>query len=274
MSSQIKKLSFPTLDGLTIEIAYHNLVDLCISNEPKIHTHSSFEIYFNLSGNVSFIANDKIYKISKGNMIITNPYEYHHCIFHDNHEHEHYCMNFSADKSSDLFKQFTGKTKNFVSLSAASVISVENHFKALLNAASDTEFDSLCHFFRIMQIIESNSENHMEFDDPDVLPDNLKKALEIINVEYRNTITVSSLASELFVSVNTLERYFKQYLNISPKEYLMRKRLSYALYLLNDFCSISAVAMQSGFSDTSSFIQHFRHAFGKTPGQYLKEIKN
>ena len=180
MSSQIKKLSFPTVDELTIEIAYHNLFNFCVSNEPNMHTHSSFEIYFNLSGNVSFIANDKIYKISKGNLIITNPYEYHHCIFHDNREHKHYCMNFSSNSSSQLFKQFTDKTKTFVSLSPTSVISVENHFKSLLNASGDSDFDSLCHFFRILQIIQNDSENHIEFDNPGILPDNLQKALEII----------------------------------------------------------------------------------------------
>lgn len=274
MSSQYKKFDFPAINELSLEITYHNPVNFCISNEPSIHTHNSFEIYFNLSGNVSFIANDKIYKISKGNLIITNPYEYHHCIFHDNHEHEHYCMNFSLNSSSTLFKQFTNETGPFVSLPPTVITSVANHFKALVNASPDSELDSLCHFFRILQIIKNNSKNHSEIDSLDDIPDNLRKALKIINTEYQYPITVSSLASELFMSVNTLERYFKRHLNISPKEYIMRKRLSYAIYLLNDNQSISTAAAESGFSDTSNFIQNFKRAYGKTPRQYLRETKN
>lgn len=273
MSSQYKKFNFPSMNGLSIEIAYHNPVNLCIPNEPSIHAHDSFEIYLNLSGKVSFIANDKIYKISKGNVIITNPYEYHHCIFHDNREHEHYCMNFSLSNSQNLFKQFADKTKNFVSLSPTAVASVENHFKALLDMSPDSEFDCFCHFFRILQIIKSNIEHPNDVDNLGDLPDNLQKALNIINTEFQYPITVSSLASELFVSVNTLERYFKQHLNISPKEYIIRKRLSYAISLLNDNHSVSSVASQSGFSDTSNFIQTFKRAFGKTPRHYLNETK-
>lgn len=274
MSSQYKKINFPAMDELSLEIAYHNPVDFCISSEPSMHTHNSFEIYFNLSGNVSFIVNEKIYKISKGTLIITSPYEYHHCIFHDNREHEHYCMNFSLNSSSNLFKQFADETRTFVSLPTTAIISMENHFKALLNASPDSGLDSLCHFFRILQIIKNNRKNHSEIDNLDDLPDNLRKALKIINTEYLHQVTVSSLASELFMSVNTLERYFKQHLNISPKEYIMRKRLNYALYLLNDNYSISTAAAESGFSDTSNFIQNFKRAFGKTPRQYLRETKN
>lgn len=274
MTSQYKKFDFPAMNDLSLEIAYNNPVNFCISNEPSIHAHNSFEIYFNLSGNVSFIANDKIYKISKGTLIITSPYEYHHCIFHDNREHEHYCMNFSLNNSSNLFKQFTDETRTFVSLSPAAIVSVESHFKSLLNSSPDSELDCLCNFFRILQIIKNISKVHSEIDSLDNLPDNLQKALEIINAEYQHQITVSYLASELFMSVNTLERYFKQHLNISPKEYIMRKKLSYALYLLNDNQSISTVAAQSGFSDTSNFIQNFKRTFGKTPRQYLKETKN
>ena len=102
------------------------------------------------------------------------------------------------------------------------------------------------------------------------------KTLQVLNMiaeQYATHITVASLAANVFVSMGTLERQFKKYLNISPTEYIKRKRLSEAMHLLNKGVSVSQAAYQCGFPDASNFIKVFKKNFGQTPYQYMKIMK-
>ena len=56
------------------------------------HIHSFCEVYVNVSGDVSFVVEGKVYPIGYGDVIITKPNEFHHCVFHSERAHEHYCL--------------------------------------------------------------------------------------------------------------------------------------------------------------------------------------
>lgn len=49
---------------------------------------------------------DQIYSVSAGSVIITRPYEYHHCIYHSNERHRHYLVLFSADNNEKILDIF------------------------------------------------------------------------------------------------------------------------------------------------------------------------
>jgi len=80
-------------------------------NQNETHIHKECEIYLNLSGNVCFEVENHLYPISRGSVIITRPYEYHHCIYRSNARHEHFWITFSAEESEDLFRLFFGREK-------------------------------------------------------------------------------------------------------------------------------------------------------------------
>ncbi len=268
-------LSFDALNPFSLSVSYHNPHTFSIEDESHSHIHDTYEIYLNLSGNVSFMVENHTYEISRGNLIITRPFEYHHCIFHDNLKHEHYCLHFSDNGNNMYLKPFLDRekgTNNHIILSADTTKSIVNHFETLLKAGGDNPFDDYFHFFSILQLIRDNRVVP-QVDAIDNLPPQLKSALDIIASRYNEHMTVTSLAEEIYISINTLERYFKNYLHISPNEYIKRKRLSSALSMLKDDITVSQVASLCGFSDTSNFIQIFKKSFGKTPYKYIKELR-
>ena len=66
-----------------------------IPNDPRhdeSHIHGYYEIYFNISGSVSFWANNKLYPIKSGDMIVTKPGDFHFCVYHAPSVHEHFCL--------------------------------------------------------------------------------------------------------------------------------------------------------------------------------------
>ncbi len=272
MINQYHNIEIPALNKFSISITHGNPHGFPVEKEPQLHIHEYFEIYFNLSGDVSFVVENNTYPVSRGTVIITRPFEYHHCIYHKNLEHDHYCLHFSCAGNKNLLTPFIEREKgknNCITLSNETTSAMVNHLDKLMQSSDISEIESVCHFLRILQIIQDNNiSRHTEI--PKVIPDNLAKVLDVINTSYQQPISVASLASDIYVSINTLERHFKRYLNLSPTEYIKRKRLSAALTLLKNNTPVSSVASQCGFSDTSNFIQVFKRSFGKTPYQYLK----
>ena len=272
-----KTLKFGSLNSFELSISHLKPENFPLEDEPPLHIHDAFEIYLNLSGNISFIVENHTYPISRGSVIITKPYEYHHCVCHDNKEHEHYWLLFSGCEGNDMFKSFFERKKgenNHIILNNENVRILTDSFEKLINPSSDSHTEKYLHFINVLNIIENNM-SCTESENTYSIPEPLKKVLDIISEKYSEPLTVSGLASEIYVSVTTLERYFKQYLNITPCEYIKRKSLSEAMHMLsNHSATVSQVALQCGFSDVSNFIRVFKRSFGKTPYRYIVGSKN
>lgn len=103
-------------------------------------------------------------------------------------------------------------------------------------------------------------------------PDIIVNAMSYINGNLPYPISVGEISKEVNVSVNTLERYFMRYLNVSPTSYIRKKRLSNAAKLLSEGYSVTEASEKSGFSNCSAFISQFRKIYGQTPYAYKKTV--
>jgi AraC-like DNA-binding protein len=77
-------------------------------------------------------------------------------------------------------------------------------------------------------------------------------------------------ASELGTSKRTLGRLFVSQTGLSFQAWRQQRRLLRALELLASGDSVTSVALELGYENTSAFIAMFRRSFGTTPRQYLK----
>ena len=87
-----------------------------------------------------------------------------------------------------------------------------------------------------------------------------------------NELSVSHLAGLCGISEVYLRRIFLNTFGISPKEYIIQKRIEYAktLLALGDF-SVSEVAVLCGYSEPCHFSREFSHRTGSTPSQYSQK---
>lgn len=85
----MKTINFEALSAFDFNIKYLEMQPESAKPVDQ-HIYSECEIYFNLSGDVSFMAGDNVYPVSRGSVIITRPYEYHHCIYHSDAVHRYY----------------------------------------------------------------------------------------------------------------------------------------------------------------------------------------
>ncbi|CQR47145.1 Bifunctional transcriptional activator/DNA repair enzyme AdaA [Paraliobacillus sp. PM-2] len=107
---------------------------------------------------------------------------------------------------------------------------------------------------------------------------NLNKSVSLIqhylNQNYREDISLDSLAEIGHINKFYLAHSFKKDIGISPIEYLQKVRVREAKILLETTnYSIASIAEIVGFSSQSFFTQSFKRFTDKTPSKYRKEVK-
>lgn len=99
--------------------------------------------------------------------------------------------------------------------------------------------------------------------------DGISRVLLYISNNFKNDISLSSVAGALGFNSSYLSRQFKDSVGIGFKTYVNMIRLREAVILLQKGESVSFCAYESGFNSLRSFYRAFGAEFGCTPKEYL-----
>ena len=101
------------------------------------------------------------------------------------------------------------------------------------------------------------------------------KAIELLQkvwLNYREDISLTSLAKEMYLSRSAVSRLFKRYTGQDFPEYLRALRLrAVCSELIRTDKSITDIALDCGFSSSPVMNRTFKEVYGVTPGQYREE---
>ncbi|MBR3234025.1 MAG: helix-turn-helix domain-containing protein [Atopobiaceae bacterium] len=115
----------------------------------------------------------------------------------------------------------------------------------------------------LSSMLIARSRDEIPQDSPVVLAQNY------IARHYGERITVDDLARAAAVSTSYLTRLFRQQMETSPHDYLLRYRITRAKQLLTETdLSIGAIAKQVGFTSESNFSYRFSRLCDTTPRAY------
>ncbi len=268
------KFSLVQMSKVDFSISYVDLENSFKINQNESHIHKECEIYLNLSGDVSFEVENRIYPVSRGSVIITRPYEYHHCIYHSENCHKHYWITFSAEQNEDFLELFFKREKGMDNLIHLSEDELTETCR-LLDELLQNDIDFLkrrINFLKIIHIL--NGGKKVSYTDSlNGIPDDTIQVLQYMDEHLSEEITIKELTEACNISPSTLERRFKEALNSSPFAVLRKKRLIASMEYLRRGNMVSEAAYKSGFSDYSNYIHLFRKQFGMTPLQYKKKFE-
>ena len=83
-------------------------------------------------------------------------------------------------------------------------------------------------------------------------------------------IRVRTLADDLGISQDALEKHFRRIVGASPKQFATIVRLRQAVELSRESPSLTALALDAGYYDQSHFIRDFRAITGDAPGHFFQ----
>lgn len=243
-------------------------------NAPELvgpHIHNCYEIYANVSGNISFLVNNKVYDVSSGDIIFTKAGDVHHCICNEPCVHEHFCVWFE-DGASVLTKAL--QKYEFPCLKPENFQTREELFYLLkkLHSLFETEnfISKTSTFMALIDLLLNKTE--ISASQNEKIPVAFQNVLDYMNEHFAEIQYISEINEKFFISAATLNRWFRKYLNLSPREFLEAKKLSLAEQLLQKGYSVTDAGEISGFTDISHFITVFKKKFGKTPHKYKQHV--
>lgn len=97
----------------------------------------------------------------------------------------------------------------------------------------------------------------------------IKRAVEYIAANYHRRLTVSELTRHVGLDRTYLYSLFKEYLNMSPQDFLIGYRMDRACELLqNDGLTVGDISRSVGYEDPLVFSKAFKKAKGVSPRNY------
>ena len=262
------EIEFPDLSQLHFMIEYSETDRKNHIHEIHLHTHEKLEIYINLTGDVSFLVENNLYPLNRGDIIVARPHEYHHCVYNSDSHHKFFWILLDCNGNKALFDFLTANTKvNFISPDEQSREEIINCCYKLTNKELP-KFDECYLFFRFMSMIKMNVEKNI----PKInrLPDDFMQILDYIDNHISEDLKVMSIADTLYLSQSTIERRFSEYLHIKPLEFIRKQKLILAAEFLRNGETVLNAGTYVGYSDNSYFIKLFKQYYGVTPLQFKK----
>jgi len=99
----------------------------------------------------------------------------------------------------------------------------------------------------------------------------VERAIGIVEADTGNTLNVAALARVAGVSRERLARAFREQIDETPHEVILRTKIRRACFLLKDTDQpIRQIAEALGYTDYTNFIRVFRQATGMPPAQFRR----
>lgn len=138
--------------------------------------------------------------------------------------------------------------------------STQCYTKSLLLSLLDKLFEN----FRI----DKSAKSYRTDDD-----ERLRSLIIAVNTSFQYNTSLRTFAKKMNTSASTLSRLFKRKTGLYFADYVQSVRAKHALHaLLNTNASLTQIALDSGFANSSVFNAVFRRIYGKTPSAFRDEI--
>lgn len=99
-------------------------------------------------------------------------------------------------------------------------------------------------------------------------------AKQYLDANFQTPCSINELAQHVHLSHSQLTILFKRHLGLTPKQYLLKRRLTQAQHLLETSNKgLEDIALAIGFHDASALSRLFTKQLGRSPGQYREAAR-
>lgn len=252
-----------------------------------IHHHDFFEVYFFLSGKVSFKVEGRSYHLEPGDLLLINPQELHQPDIGQDALYERivlwidrgYLSSLCSAAGADLTACFNNDDPshtNLLRLSKLRRAAISQLLDRMVREYYNDELGSfayaqglLTQFMVELNRLAQSSRYAQRREEPDLV----SQVLSYIGNHYHENITLESLAAEFFVSKYHLSHEFSHRVGTSIYRYVIFRRLLQARELISAGQAPGEVYQSCGFGDYANFYRAFKGEYGISPREFAAQIQ-
>jgi len=250
-----------------------------LKEEIAYHQHDLFELYYPISGNITFYVNGNDYILSPGDFIAISPGELHMQIFKEETAVEMMILLVNRTFFEELSTKNVNIQSFFKALLEKKLIhihpdgdmsdSIKSSIKKLERAYNSTKeklrYDYFLEFLYLINNIFTSSESYSHFIKPNT---KISSILDYIDNNLNNDLSLNVISNKFFISKYHLLREFTKYNDSTLHQYILQKRLTMAKRLIDTGQTLDMVYRKCGFESYSTFSNAFKKKFGINPKKY------
>ena len=263
------KTRLVTIDAKTEITSEKKVLDCDITP----HTHDCYEIEFVFGGKAIHTINGYSYEISTGDIYLISPSDFHsiHTVKNLQLINIKFTEQFVSPNllyalishSTNMIGKFT--ENEFDNISAILYCLVEQQDK--MGDFQQTFSKNLCECILIHLLQSLNAKQTISKSNKTIY-----SAALFINRNFKNAISLETLALETGYSKNYFSKLFNDAFGMGINQYITQVRLSHAKkMLISTKETVTDVGYTSGFPSFTTFSREFKKKFGITPSEYRKQ---
>lgn len=260
----------------------HNLQQISQDDlSGDMHTHDICELLFLKKGNVSYNVEGRVYQLSKNCLVISRPLDCHSIYFENPTEYERYNILFDEKKlASDIYSRIPPSV-DVINFDGNTLVC--DLFRKFEYYGENFEGDELqVMLMHLTEEILYNvllSSKTLEPRDMYTVSPLINKAIKYIDSNITTPLGIDTICEELYITKSHLHHLFIKHLQISPKQYILSKKLAMAQRELRSGSKPTDVYLTCGFTDYSTFYRDYKKHFGYAPSdeanvKIIREIRS
>jgi len=264
----------------------------CLTDIPKklvYHTHYQYEIYYFHEGQVSYLINDRIYKLTPGDLILMHGMTLHKALLEKQDVYKRTIIHFDPlyfekhmqpSYTSNLLAPFTQLKNIYLSLSDEARVECESLLDKLTQLekqVDDSYSYQKSHIVFVEFMLFINEQCQQPMDNERLVHTSTKEThaqdvITYIEQHYAQDMSLDHLQQALHLNKYYLSKTFKEVTGTTIFQYLLERRIYAAKLLLVDSqAKITDISLEVGFKHLAHFSRAFKQTTGVTAEQYRKQ---
>ena len=126
-----------------------------------------------------------------------------------------------------------------------------------------------------LKFLKVNNKKEFDIDlNLETMPKWFSDLIAEMNLKENFILGLPKMIELAHISQEHLNRIFRKYLNMTPTEFINKKRIDYSIELmLNNHENITEISYMCGFNNLSHFYHIFKKQFHCSPKQFIKKIE-
>ena len=252
------------------------------------HIHDQIELLYVTEGSFIATVDGRPYELAEGDLILFCSNAIHHVISRAEPRHSYYCLQAKSTmlpglshrrEASDYTMRFALNREELPCLWKREELEGSEILSAVRRLVDEyehpgyaTEISMKC---RLAEVLLSLLRDSRDFTQ-ELVPANemtacIYRALIHIRQHFKEELEEAAMAKQYGISYSYFSRQFKQITGMSFKQYLNSLRIHYAeQLLLTSRKSVTEIAGECGYNNTSYFISMYKRLKGETPKKTLQ----